>query len=123
MIELGILEKDIEEKFIHSSAPGGQNVNKTATCVYLKHIPTGIEIKCQQERSQAQNRVRARELLTAKIEHLKIKEKRYLEWAAQKIIRQKRRSSKKTRETVLKKKHQHSEKKQQRRQVNLNEII
>jgi protein subunit release factor B len=45
MEALGIHEKDIEEKFIRSSGKGGQKVNKTSTCVYLKHIPTGIEVK------------------------------------------------------------------------------
>ncbi len=64
---LGILEKDIEEKFIRSSGHGGQNVNKTATCVYLKHIPTGIEVKCMKDRSQSINRFLARRELVKKI--------------------------------------------------------
>jgi len=67
MEELNILEKDIEEKFIRSSGHGGQNVNKTATCVYLKHIPTGIEIKCMKDRSQSINRFLARRELVKKV--------------------------------------------------------
>jgi protein subunit release factor B len=70
MEELGIYEKDIEEKFIRSSGKGGQKVNKTATCVYLKHIPTGIEIKCMKDRSQSINRFIARRELAERIEKL-----------------------------------------------------
>ncbi|MBU4343603.1 MAG: peptide chain release factor-like protein, partial [Candidatus Omnitrophica bacterium] len=55
MALLGIKEADLEEKFIRSSGKGGQKVNKSSTCVYLKHKPTGIEVKCQKERSQVLN--------------------------------------------------------------------
>ena len=70
MNALGIHEKDIEEKFIRSSGSGGQKVNKTSTCVYLKHIPTGVEVKCMRERNQSLNRFLARRELTLKIEKL-----------------------------------------------------
>lgn len=70
MEEFGVLEKDIEEKFIRSSGHGGQNVNKTATCVYLKHIPTGIEVKCMKDRSQSINRFFARRELITRLEKL-----------------------------------------------------
>lgn len=70
MESLHILEKDVAEKFIRSSGKGGQKVNKTATCVYLKHIPTGIEVKCMKDRSQSINRFLARRELAAKIEAL-----------------------------------------------------
>ncbi len=65
---LGIYEKDIEEKFVRSSGSGGQKVNKTSTCVYLRHIPTGLEIKCMRERSQSLNRFLARRELVRKVE-------------------------------------------------------
>ncbi len=68
MEELGIAEKDIEEQFIQSSGKGGQHVNKTSSCVYLRHIPTGIEIKCMRERSQSVNRFLARRELAEAIE-------------------------------------------------------
>ena len=67
MEALGVLEEDIEEKFIRSSGSGGQKVNKTSTCVYLRHIPTGIEVKCMRERSQSLNRFFARRELVEKI--------------------------------------------------------
>ena len=70
MKALDILEKDIEEKFIRSSGHGGQNVNKTATCVYIKHVPTGTEVKCMKDRSQSINRFLARRELVKKIERL-----------------------------------------------------
>ncbi|MDI6729243.1 MAG: peptide chain release factor-like protein [Thermodesulfovibrionales bacterium] len=70
MESLGIHESDIEEKFIRSSGKGGQNVNKTATCVYLKHIPTGIEVKCMKDRSQSINRFLARRELVERVEGL-----------------------------------------------------
>ena len=63
MLRLGVREGDIIEKFVRSQGPGGQHVNKVSTCVFLRHIPTGIEVKCQQERSQAANRLIAKELL------------------------------------------------------------
>lgn len=68
MAELNILEKDVIEKFVRSSGKGGQNVNKTATCVYIKHVPTGIEVKCMKDRSQSINRFLARRELLEKIE-------------------------------------------------------
>lgn len=67
MEALGIQEKDIEEKFIRSSGKGGQKVNKTSTCVYLKHLPTGIEVKCMKDRSQSINRFLARRELAERI--------------------------------------------------------
>ena len=70
MASLGIRESDIRELFTLASKKGGQHVNKTSSRVYLKHIPTGIEVKCQETRSQALNRFLARRILTDKIESL-----------------------------------------------------
>ena len=107
MQELGISEKDIIEKFIRSGGKGGQNVNKTSTCVYLKHIPTGIEVKVQKERTQALNRFLARRLLVQKIEEVFLKEKSELRQKIEKIRRQKRKRSKRAKEKILSdKKHQ-----------------
>jgi len=65
---LGIHEKEIEEKFVRSSGKGGQRVNKTSTCVYLRHLPTGIEVKSMRERSQSLNRFLARRELVKRME-------------------------------------------------------
>lgn len=67
---LGIFEKDIIEKFVRSQGKGGQKLNKTSTCVYLRHIPSGVEVKCQEDRSQTLNRFYARRILADKIEEL-----------------------------------------------------
>jgi protein subunit release factor B len=68
MERLGIRECDIEEQFVRSGGRGGQNVNKTATCVVLLHRPSGIRVKCQIARTQADNRFFARRILCERIE-------------------------------------------------------
>lgn len=114
MERLGIEEKDILEKFVRSRGHGGQNVNKTSTCVYLKHIPSGIEVKCQQERSQALNRFLARRILTDKIEGIALGNESREQQLREKIRRQKRRRSRRAREKVLHFKHLTAEKKTSR---------
>jgi len=117
MSRLGIRDKDIIEKFIRSSGPGGQKVNKTSTCVYLRHIPTGIEVKCQKERSQALNRYIARRILVNKIEGLILRNLSKERQRLQKIRRQKRLRSKKMKLKILEEKRRHSQKKLLRRPV------
>lgn len=68
MTELGVQEDDLAETFVRSSGNGGQHVNKTSSCVQLKHKPTGIQISCMKERSQSVNRFLARRELLEKIE-------------------------------------------------------
>ncbi|MDD5434494.1 MAG: peptide chain release factor-like protein [Nitrospira sp.] len=111
---LNIREEDIEESFIRSGGKGGQHVNKVSTCVYLKHLPTGIEVKCQTGRSQSLNRYRARIILVKKIDQL-IKGKESEErQRVEKIRRQKRKRSKRAKEKMLEDKKIISEKKKLR---------
>ena len=115
MASLGIKEADLEEKFIRSSKKGGQKVNKTSSCVYLKHKPTGTEVKCQKERSQALNRFLARRILVNKIESVVLGRKAAQQKKIEKIRRQKRRRSRRAKEKMLRYKKMHSEKKKLRR--------
>ena len=99
--QLQIRDEDLEETFIRSGGKGGQNVNKVSTCVLLVHRPSGLAVKCQEERSQALNRYRARVLLADKIEHL-VRGKQSAEAArVAKIQRQKRRRSRRAKEKML----------------------
>jgi len=121
MKRLGVSETDLEETFIRSSGPGGQKVNKSSSCVYLRHLPTGLSVKCQKERSQSLNRFLARRLLLDKIE---IQQKGLMAEARQtieKIRRQKRKRSKRAKEKILTDKHQQAEKKILRAKVSVEE--
>jgi len=111
---LGIFEEDIVEKFVRSSGRGGQKVNKTSSCVYLKHIPTKIEVKCQKERSQSLNRFLARRILADKIETMIKKKESEEQQRIEKIRRQKRKRSKRAKLKMLEEKKKHSLKKRER---------
>lgn len=121
LTRLGIRKQDVIEKFIRSSGRGGQNVNKTSTCVYLKHIPTGIEVKMAQERSQALNRFLAWRLLADKIEQKILGERSAKQKAIEKIRRQKRKRSKRSKEKMLREKKMVSGKKALRK-IRLKEL-
>jgi protein subunit release factor B len=121
MLKLGVVESDFEESFIRSSGPGGQKVNKSSSCVYLVHFPTGLAVKCQRERSQSLNRFLARRLLLDKIE---LRQKGFIADAKEKlekIRRQKRKRSKRAKEKILLEKHQQAEKKVLRGKVVMGE--
>ena len=115
MQRLGIKDEDLIEKFILGSGSGGQKINKTSSCVYLKHIPTGIEVKCQKERSRALNRFWARRELCEKLESQLKNIKTEKQQISEKIRRQKRRRSRRSKEKMLAEKKFHSEKKSLRR--------
>ncbi len=122
MKRLGIREEDLAERFVHASGPGGQNVNKVATCVQLRHRPSGITVKCQKARTQAMNRIFARELLVERFKKAEMKKRREEEWEKEKDRRRKRRLSKKAKERMLEAKHRRSEKKNSRRTVDLRRL-
>jgi protein subunit release factor B len=96
MDQLGVKEADIDEKFIRSGGPGGQNVNKVATCVQLKHLPTGITVKIQKDRTQGVNRFLARRSLLSKIEERVSGKPAKEQIKIQKIQKQKKRRKRKT---------------------------
>jgi len=114
MARLDVREEDIVERFIRAQGPGGQNVNKVSTCVYLRHLPTGIEVKCQEERFQAQNRYRARQRLLEKIEHAVLGKLSEEQKRIAKIRRQKRKRSRRAKLKILEAKRLHGVKKQLR---------
>jgi protein subunit release factor B len=117
MASLGVSEVDIEESFVRSGGHGGQNVNKTSTCVMLVHRPTGLQVKCQETRQQGLNRYIARRLLLDKIEEQKngfIAAKRA---EIERIRRQKRKRSRRARDKMLAGKAHQSGKKDLRRRV------
>ena len=115
MEKLGIHEEDLVEKFILGSGKGGQKINKTSVCVYLKHLPTGLEVKCQQGRSQETNRIIARIELCKRLEQQQktlADEKKQLR---EKIRRQKRRPTKRMKEKMFETKKHLSAKKSMRK--------
>ncbi|MFH1645531.1 MAG: peptide chain release factor-like protein [Candidatus Omnitrophota bacterium] len=117
MQKLSIKESDITEKFVRSGGKGGQRLNKVSTCVVVKHKPTGLQVRCQRERSQALNRFIARKRLVDKIEKLILGKKSSEKKRIEKIRRQKRKRSKRAKEKMLALKKMRSEKKQLRQAV------
>jgi protein subunit release factor B len=117
MAELGVKEAEIDESFVRSGGHGGQNVNKTSTCVMLFHRPTGIQVKCQATRQQGLNRFIARRLLLDKIEE---RQKGFVaarRAEIERIRRQKRKRSKRAKNKMLANKARQAEKKGLRRRV------
>jgi len=111
MEKLGVREEDLRETFVRASGSGGQKVNKTSSCVFLMHIPTGLSVKCQDERSRAMNRFLARRILIDRIERIQKGRASLQRQKIEKIKRQKRKRSKRAQEKVLRLKHIQSEKK------------
>ncbi len=117
MDKLDVNESDITEKFIRGSGSGGQKINKTSSCVYLKHEPSGIEVKCQKGRSRDMNRLLARRELCEQLEERLLGEKSKRQQRMEKIRRQKRRRSRRQKERMLDMKKIQGTKKQMRKRV------
>ena len=109
MARLGLREEDLDESFVRSSGPGGQNVNKVSTCVVLVHRPSGTMVKCQRERTQAVNRFLAREMLADRVEEKILGDASERRQAAERVRRQKRRRSRRAKEKILEAKHRRSD--------------
>ncbi len=108
---LGVREEDLEERFVRASGPGGQRVNKVSTCVVLRHLPSGIEVRCQRERSQALNRFLARRILLGRLEERRLGSVRAEAQRISKIRRQKAKRSKRTTEKLVRLKRLRAQKK------------
>ena len=117
MSELRINEADIEEKFVQGSGPGGQKVNKTSSCVFISHAPSGIEVKCQRTRSLTLNRYHARWELCERLAERIEGERSRRQQEAEKIGHQKRRRSRRAKAKMLDGKSRHATKKSLRGRV------
>jgi len=117
MESLSIKEEDITEKFIRSSGSGGQKADKSSNCVYLKHLPTGIEVKCSRERKRTLNRYLARRLLAEKIEELRLGKESERRKRIEKKRRRKRRRSRRAKAKMLEEKRKQARKKELRSRI------
>ncbi len=117
MRHLGVREADLAESFVRSGGPGGQNVNKTSTCVLVVHRPTGLQVKCQSTRQQGLNRFIARCLLLDKLDAKRDREAAAERARVEKVRREKRGRSRAARQRMLADKARRSSKKDLRRPV------
>lgn len=113
-----IYERDLIERFIRGSGPGGQKVNKTSSCVQLRHIISGIDVKCQESRSLMVNRIQARNLMCSILEDRERKQKEQRKSELEKIRRKNRQPSKRQKKLNVINKRKHGIKKRMRRSPN-----
>ncbi len=100
MAACGLGEEDIEERFIRGSGPGGQKINKTASCVYLKHTPTGLSVKMQKTRVQPLNRFYARRRLCELLEQEVMGKTSPQDLKQEKLRKQKQRRKRRTKKKL-----------------------
>ena len=115
MEALGLTEADLLEKFVRGSGAGGQKINKTNNCVFLKHLSSGVAIKCQMDRSRELNRFLARRELCEQLERIRDGKASAHTQAIEKLRRQKRRRSRRSKQRSVADKRLLSEKKALRR--------
>lgn len=101
MAALGMRESDFKESFVKGAGAGGQKINKTSSAVWIKHIPTGLEVKCQESRQQSLNRFLARRMLVEKLEGRVFAKASQKQQEIEKLKRQKRKRSKRAKEKML----------------------
>jgi protein subunit release factor B len=121
LASLDVREADLDERFVRSGGHGGQNVNKVATCVVLRHAPSGVTVKCQATRTQGMNRFLARRMLCDRIEERRAGTASKAQQEAERIRRQKRRRSRRAKARMLADKRVRSATKQARRSVGADE--
>ncbi|GGI82347.1 peptide chain release factor family protein [Legionella impletisoli] len=117
MDNLHLNEADLIEKFILGSGKGGQKLHKTASTVYLKHIPSSMEVKCQESRSREENRYFARLRLCEKLHSILKEEKTKAQQRIEKLKRQKKRRSRRTKQKMLDEKSRQSQIKELRKKL------
>lgn len=117
MVEASVFEEDLDESFILGGGPGGQKTNKTSNVVRLYHAPSGIQVRCGENRSREINRWLARRQLAEKILEQELGRKSAQQQAREKKRRQKRRRSRRQKQRMLDDKHAHAEKKAARKPV------
>ncbi|MES2982425.1 MAG: peptide chain release factor-like protein [Verrucomicrobiota bacterium] len=115
MLSLGIEPADLLEKFVRGSGAGGQKINKTSNCVFLKHLPSGIAIKCQMDRSREMNRFLARRELCDQFDAIANGKASAKTQAIEKMRRQKRRRSRRSKQQSVADKRILSQKKSLRK--------
>lgn len=115
MAKLGITEEMLLEKFILGSGSGGQKINKTSSCVYLKHLPSGIEVKCQANRSREMNRFQARKEICDTIEGIRQQKAQARKDEMEKTRRTNRPLSRRSKQRSVAEKRKTSQKKSMRR--------
>ncbi len=115
MASLGIYPGDLFEKFVRGSGAGGQKINKTSNCVFLKHLPSGVSIKCQIERSREMNRFLARRELCDQFDAIANGRATVKTQAIEKLRRQKRRRSRRSKQRSIEDKRRTSRTKQLRK--------
>lgn len=112
---LNVRLEDVEEQFVRGSGAGGQKINKTSSCVFLKYVPSGLIVRCQRHREREKNRMSAYKLLLRKIEEIRLGKKSLIAQNQFKLKKQKARRSRKSKEKMLKAKAMRGEVKKLRK--------